>query len=298
MKLLPLISFVAFAGCGSKSIVPDEPTYGLVIPKANSEWRREIIAGFQDAADQVGMKISISEYSDNSPKEILAAASNLPPSEGAPICIVFTRKESIKDVAFKLARKGVDVITIGEDDPDTPRIGHCGEASQDLAYLWDIRVRQLRPRPRNALMIFGDVPVNQRRISGSLYEKSRGWRRYRLRMRSVADASQDDIKWADLVTPVGEDALAFMAGTSKPMIPVDGSAAAIDLVRGDRVPMVFIPNYYQMGLRAARIAREDFVYGTIPNAIISMKYKEVVKETVKWHLEDRYRSAPSVAKRK
>ncbi|MBA3727066.1 MAG: hypothetical protein H0W86_11630 [Armatimonadetes bacterium] len=82
------------------------------------------------------------------------------------------------------------------------------------------------------------------------------------------------------------------------MMPVDGSEAALDLVRSDTVPMAFIPNYYQMGLRAARIAREDFVYGAIPNAIISMKYKEVVKETVKWHLEDRYRSAPSVAKKK
>jgi hypothetical protein len=233
------------------------------------------------------MHFNVAEYDREDVNSIVKATNSLPISR-APVAIFLTDPEVTKATLYSVAKKRRNVITIGADAAISPRVGHSGDDSRDLAYMWDIRVGQMRHRVRRALIIFGNAPVNQTAITAELYKQSDKWRKYKLRTRRLSDLTEDDLDWADLITPIGEEAVSRCLDVDKRLLPVDGSETSLGLLRSGRVDLIFAPGYFEVGLRAARIAREFAVYGSIPNRDIATPYKEVVKDTIDWYLKYRH----------
>ncbi|HET6645207.1 MAG TPA: hypothetical protein VFG65_06890 [Fimbriimonadales bacterium] len=286
MKIAHLLAVALLAGCSGKK-VPPAALYGLVLPKSPSFAKTEILLAYRQVAAKLNMHFNVAEYDREDVNSIVKATNSLPISR-APVAIFLTDPEVTKATLYSVAKKRRNVITIGADAAISPRVGHSGDDSRDLAYMWDIRVGQMRHRVRRALIIFGNAPVNQTAITAELYKQSDKWRKYKLRTRRLSDLTEDDLDWADLITPIGEEAVSRCLDVDKRLLPVDGSETSLGLLRSGRVDLIFAPGYFEVGLRAARIAREFAVYGSIPNRDIATPYKEVVKDTIDWYLKYRH----------
>jgi hypothetical protein len=290
MKRPFLIAFLCVAGCRHSATIPQTPTYNLLIPQGREQWKHEIRSGFLACAAQFNMTASITECDGSDALAISSATAKITDSKGAPVCVVFTQDQAVVPVVERLRTKRMLSITIGEDDANSMREGHCGDAPSTMAYLWSVRFAQMNPRPKRVLLLIGDVPLNKAGITSALYKRSANWTVFALRTKNLGEASAEDYEWADLVTPVGEDAVAAALTNTrdKAIFPVDSSQVTLSAVQSGRITNAFAPNYFQMGYRAARIARERFIQGDIVNNSIAIPYREIDKSLLPGYMRSRY----------
>jgi hypothetical protein len=286
--------------CGCAPQVPadvpkQEPVFGLAVPAAQTEWKKELVRGFAAGANQFHLTFKVVEYAAETEDGIVGAISKIPKGFRTPMCVVFTNADIVMGVVHRARDDDREVITLGEDNAISGRIGHVGESSDSLAYLWSVRAFQRSPVPRHMLVIVGNVPVHRDRIKGALFARSDGWSKFELRMRSVEERpTAETIAWADVVTGIGEDAAAMARTLGKPFFSVDGSPTAIEAVRSSKEKMVLVPDFYQIGYRAARIAREYHITGSLSTSSVSMPYRQVDKGSLEWFERTRYDLPPAV----
>ena len=279
MRVL-LVFCLLLIGCSRR--LPEQPTYVLLLPATNLQWKKEIAEGFSSGAEQFNMKIELADYQNDSPQ----AVKTLPGSKGAPICTVFISKQTAKEAAAQFAEQNKPLIAIGVDDPNANRLAHVGDEPDNIAYKWNIRAQQSMMPPKKVLLVIGTVPLSKDRIVASFFARSDNWTRFELRTRALHQLSPADKHWAESTVAIGEDAVAACSDVVR-LVPVDGSEITLTLLRSRRVAYALVPNYFQIGYRAARIAREQFLQGTIANRAVEIPYKEVVPETVDWYLRRR-----------
>ena len=298
---VPLILLLSVSGCG-KYVEPPKPktaVFAFLLPKSSLPWREEMQRGFEDGAKQFQLDYVIRDYTNTNANGIIEAAESLPDLHDGNVCIAFTSTAPIKETVRTLRDKGINAITVGEDEVLSGRIAHCGESSTDLAYRISIRLSQMRPPAKRVLAIIGDEPVHRNGIKGSLFARSENWKRFELRARAASQAlSAEDLTWADTIVAVGSKAVEIAVRSTARVIPVDGSEATIRGIRTGRYSFALVPDYYQIGYRCVRISREHFVQGSILNPVLSIPYKEIDKPSLEWFLKKRYELPPVVPAKK
>lgn len=292
MRILIGILIIAITACRPEQEIPN-PTYALIIPKSNYYWANDIKNGFEALAKQFHLKHEIREYDQNSAENAVEQTLDVKNQLSTAACIVFTNKDIIQNVHKKLLENNRQIITVGEDDTLVKRIGHIGMATTQMAYHWSIRLSQQSPVPKKVLLLIGDVPLNKERIIGAIYARSDNWKKFKLRTRTTQDVTTEDFQWAQLVTPVGQDAVELCVDYKvSEMIPIDGSDYTLGLLRAGACDIIFAPNYFQMGYRAGRISREYYMQGFLDNPAIELKYDEVDREYLPYFLKKRFDIPP------
>lgn len=297
MRFFALAAVALVCACGERitTIVPPPPTYSLLLPKSASYWREELQKGFEDGAKQFQLDYVIRDFTEPTANSLLEAAETLPKTNGAPVCIAFPTSEPIRTVVRTLRDDSSRVVSIGEGDALSGRVGHVTEHSDQLAYLVAIRARAIRPAPRRWLLLIGDALVQKTAVKGAFFARSDNWKKYELRVRGVSDApTNETLEWADLIIAIGSDAVQATSKAKAPVFAVDGSEETLQGVREGKYQFAFVPDYFQMGFRAVRIAREFFVQGSIRTPTLYIPYKEVDKDTLDWFLKRRYDLPPIV----
>jgi len=295
VKYLPLFLIAFFSNCG-KEIGPEQPPiYGLVIPAGNEQWKREIKDGFQFACREFHVNHVIREYEETNPNSIITAALSVPETERTPICIVFLRREPIAKVASALSEKNRKIITVGVDDASADRVGHIGMSPERLVYLWKIRATQHFPRFRKVLFVFGKEPIKTDRIEGAVFQRSRNWHEFKTRFRESEDLSRDDIAWADIVVCMGFDAVKKARLLNvKSLFPVDSDDNTLKLIESETLPFALAPKYFEMGVRALRLAREQHIKNFIAQPISLLDYAEIDEPSLKLFRTRRYKVTPAI----
>lgn len=290
LSLIPLL-----IGC-SKEIGPKQPPiYGLVVPAGNEQWKKEIKDGFQFAAREFHVNYVIREYEQTNPNSAITAALSIPETERTPICIVFLRREPIAKAAKALMKNNRVMITVGVDDASAERVGHIGMSPERLVYLWKIRATQLFPRFRNALFVFGKEPIKTDRIEGAVFQRSRNWQEFKTRFREGEELSKEDVAWADIVVCIGLDAVnKARLFEAKAIFPVDSSDNTLQLIESEELPFALAPKYFEIGVRALRLAREHHIRNFIAQPISLLDYAEIDKPSLKLFRARRYKVTPGI----
>lgn len=288
-----LAAAVLLAGCGNPSPEGGRPLFGLVLPKGTEDWKREVVAGFRAMAERWQYDIVVKDYSHETPDAILAAVAAVPQLEGIPVCIVFTMRNHVKPVLDKLSEQHRLVITVGEDDAMATRDGHVGMSAERLAYLWKIRMSQLTPKRGRALFVFGSEPLKVERIRGAVYSRSNGEKDFRMRFKALGTVKDEDFSWADIVTPIGADAVSYCRSRAVgKLLPVSSSSETLDMVNSGDASMAITPEYFQMGFRALQLARDIYIMGTTGKPIVSVHYGEADRDSMRIYLDKRYKLPP------
>ncbi|MER3413544.1 MAG: hypothetical protein C4341_04770 [Armatimonadota bacterium] len=289
MRIVVALALACLTGCG-KDEVP-EPTYALLMPESDSSWAREIEAGFSAAAKQFFMKTKTVRYSNEDPESIAEKVGDL---DGGPVVVVTLSSDDAEQLAASLTARKVRYVLIGPDDLAGSRAAHVSGAAWNLAYQWKIRWNQMNPRPRNVLLLFGDVPLPKNDIVSAFYRRSNDWTEYRLRVRNVHDAKDEDTDWAETILAVGEDAVRkCLSIEGQSFVPVDGSATALQAVKSGLVERAYVPNYFQFGYRAARLARDAFLDVLFSPVSLQIPFEEVDPEYLPMFLKKRH-DIPSI----
>ncbi len=266
--------------------MPEQPIYFFLTPATNLQWKQEINQGFMAGAEQFNMKVMLADYQGDSPDAIRDAVKNLPDAKKAPLCITFMSKQTAKVVSTDFASQHKQLIAVGIDDPNASRLAHSGDDPANLAYKWNIRAKQSMIPPKRVLLVIGSVPLSKDRIIAAFFARSANWTTFELRARELPQLTLEDKHWADSTIAIGEDAVSACRDVAR-LVPVDGSETTLNLLRSRRVAYALVPNYFQIGYRACRLAREQFLQGTIANRAVEMPFKEVVPETVDWYVQRR-----------
>ncbi|MCH8275462.1 MAG: hypothetical protein IH851_11805 [Armatimonadetes bacterium] len=263
--------------------------FGLLLPAGDTQWRREVRSGFQLSAEQFNLNTKVVEYEEPTPEAILRAAEQIEAADRVPLCVVFTRREQVAPALAALRKAGRLVLTIGVDDAGESRAGHVGGSANRLVYFWRIRTSQMTPVPKRVLFVFGDAPAKRERIEGAVYRRSDEWRNFRPRFRELEELTEEDIAWADLVTPFGSDAVqkCRQLGASR-ILAADGDDSTLDLVQSGEVALTLAPQHFEHGLRALRLARERYLQGGLSRPVLSIEYEEVDAPSIAWYKEHRY----------
>lgn len=294
MKKILLLLVIFLGACAQKRpTAPPEPLYLFFVPQTTAQWRKEMQKGFESAAKQFNLRWQVIEYSSEA--NLYSAVAERPAVHEAPITIVFTSKQPIRKVALQLKSSKDTLMTLGADDAEAGRIAHSGEDSNNLTSTLSIRIKQMPKLPKNVLMIMGDVPVKKQIIAAELFSISEKWKRFKSKTVDLREVNPEDLKAADLVIPFGEDAVRYCVSRNVPaMLPVDGSEFTLFLLKNKTVQEVIAPDYFQVGYRAGRLAREYYIQRVLANPIVLMPYKEIVNETVDWYVKKRYDLPPAI----
>ncbi|MEO7454169.1 MAG: hypothetical protein ABIV13_05335 [Fimbriimonadales bacterium] len=291
MRWLLLIGIVTFFGCAKeKTYIPPAPTYFLVLPDKPTIWVEHVEKGFLAGCEQLQMECAVKKYGDLAPPALAEFVVAMGDPRKAAITIAFESPEKIKETLDLLSLKDRSAITIGTDDSTAYRLGHVGADAKKLASLLAIRSQSMDPPAKRILLLFGSAPINREMLEASVFRESNKWETFRPRSKTVTEVTEEDFSWCDLVVPIGEDALdKAIASKGTRIIPTDPSQKTLDLLDAERVPTVITNNYFDIGLRASRIAREKFVYGQIQTPILAIQPKEVDRESMQYYLDTRFR---------
>lgn len=290
MRVAATFALLFLIACAREDEVP-HPTYALLIPKTDDAWADEIEAGFAAAAKQFFMQTKTIRYSNEDPENIASKVGNL---GGGPVIVVTLSSDEAERIAASLSARKMRHILIGPDDLAGSRDAHVTGAAANLAYLWKVRWNQTQPPPRNILLLFGDVPLPRNDLISAFYRRSSDWTEYRLRVRSIHDIKNEDFDWAETILAVGEDAVRrCLAAEGQRFVPVDGSDLSLQAVKSGRAERAFVPNYFQFGYRAARLARDVFL-DVLPGPVsLHIPFDEVDAEYLPMFLKQRHR-IPSI----
>jgi hypothetical protein len=280
-------------GCDkNETYIPPPPTYFLLLPESRAIWASHIEQGFLAGCEQLQMECRVSHYSDATPKALADLAIGLGDPKDAPLCIVFQKPDGVAETLDLLSLEQRKAITVGVDVATAFRLGHVGVDAKKLAALVAARAAGLEPRATKLLYLFGGAPIDFKAVEAAAFRESDNWSRYRLRTKLLSEVTDEDFAWADVVIPFGEDALARAEKSSVRIIPVDPSDKAIELLKSGRAPIIIGVNYFDIGFRASRIAREQFLNGRIARPILPIAPKEVDTESLSWYLDKRFEIPP------
>ncbi len=289
MKVAAALMLVCLVACG-KDEVPN-PTYALLLPEGDAWWAREIEAGFSAAAEQFFMKTKTVRYSNEDPESIIESLGDL---NGGTAVVVTLSSDDAERLAASLSARRIRHVLIGPDDQAGSRAAHVTGAAANLAYQWKIRWNQMQPPPRSVLLLFGDVPLPRNDIVSAFYRRSNDWAEYRLRVRTLHDLQDEDVEWAETILAVGDDAVRkCLSVEGQRFVPVDGSDAALQAVESGRAERAFVPNYFQFGYRAARLARDAFLDVLSGPVSLHIPFDEVDAEYLPMFLKKRH-DIPSI----
>ena len=296
MRWLLLIGIVAAVGCGKQgTYIPPPPRYVIVLPDKQSVWIEHAEHGFMAGCEQLQMECVAAKYSAGTTEAIVQAVLDLGDTKGAPATIAFEDPKLIKPVTDALSLKSRQVILVGHDDSGAHRRGYVGPDAKRLAALVAIRSQTLEPPATRILYILGSAPLDPNMLEASAFRESAAWRKYRPRVKKLADVTDADFAWCDLVVPIGEDAQARATASSvKRIIPTEPTEASISLLKSGKAQYVIANNYFDIGLRASRLAREQAVYKSIADPILPIAPKEVDSQSVKLYLETRFKVPPII----
>lgn len=289
MRIVVSAAIALLLGCGNDDL-PD-PVYALLIPQSDAWWAREIEAGFSAAAEQFFIKTKVIRYTNEDAEHIVQKLGDL---DGGPVVVVTLSSDDAERLAASLVARNVRHILIGPDELAGSRLAHVTPSAANLAYQWKVRWNQMEPPPRNVLVLFGDVPIARNDIVSAFYRRSNDWSEYQLRVRSVYEVQDNDVAWANIILAIGEDALRkSFPNPHKQIVPVDGSEAALHALESGTVERVFVPNFFQCGYRAARLARDAFLDVLSAPVSLQIPFEEVDAEYLPMFLKKRY-SIPSI----
>jgi len=285
-----LLLLILAAGCSNQKIdVPPPANYILVIPKTNSVWAEHIRRGFEAGCKQLNMNCTFGAYEGDDPVVIAKTAMGLADSEGAPISMVFSKQELIAPTLDKMSVENRMAIAVGMDNSVAFRAGYVGMDAKKMANLIASRAKGLNPPAKRILYLMGDGLIDFQALQAAAFRESNDWAAYRLRTKHMSEVSDEDFEWSDLVVPFGEDALAkSIASSTRRIFPTDPVDASIELIKSGRAPFMIAENYFDVGFRASRIAREQFVYKAITDPIILVSPREVDKDSIDWYLKQRF----------
>lgn len=281
------------AGCGGADYVP-RPTFTLVLPAGQEQWKREIADGFVETLRAYGYESKIVRYESFDTESIVAAANEAPRGERAAISIVFTRREQVASVVDRLTSLKRDVITVGADDAMVSKAGHVGISAERTVYIWKIRISQLPTMPSRILFLFGNEPIKTERLQGSVYSRSSEGKEFRARFRELTDVTQEDLDWAELVVPVGEDAYLLASKSStRDLFPITGADVVLNAIREGLVSHAITLEHYQVGVRTAQMAR-DYHLQSLRSPVNNLPCEEVDKASLQIHMDRRYKLPPTL----
>lgn len=293
LKLCLVSIAIWLVGCGSRSdIIPDvKPVFYLVVPKTNSQWQREIISGFRAAAEQFRFDSKIVTY-ENSENLSLTLAT-IPYIEKVPICVVCQTDKLAGDLCKEQGKLGRRIVTLICDDPSLPRTAHVGMSPERFYSLWSTRSAQISQRIRNPLFLFGNEPIKSERITALIFKASDDWKKFRPTFRNLDSVTQEEAESADMVTAFGRDAVEkAKLLNGKVIFPVSLDDKTLEeLKRGD-YQFAIGPDYFQVGVRGFRVARDAYLQGIPSQPIIQLQYKEADKESVEFYKDRRYKVPP------
>lgn len=282
-----ILAGLVLGGCGAADYVV-RPSFSLVLPAGEEQWNRDIIAGFRETLDAYGYDSKIIQYESANPDHILKAAQKAPRGKRAPVCIVFTRREQVAPVVNAMTQEKFDVITVGVDDSMVQRVGHVGISAERTAYLWKIRISQMKKIPQRVLLIFGSEPAKTERIIGSFFVRSGKGTEFTVRHKELNEIAQEDIEWADMIVPFGEDSfLQVKELTAKSIFPVSGADTILDEIERGDIERAITDHPFQVGLRTAQMAR-DFHLESLRLPVNNLEPGEVDREFLRRYKEKRY----------
>lgn len=287
--ILLFLLFVCIACNDRKPDVPPPATYILVVPKTDAVWAKHIQQGFDAGCKQLNMDCKFGVYEGEDPTAISKYAMGVADSKGAPVSIVFNNKEIISRTLDLMSVENRKGITIGRDDSVSFRAGHVGMDAKKMAGIIATRAKTLEPAAKRILYLIGDALIDRQALEASAFRESNNWQAYKLRTKLMSEITDADFAWCDLVVPFGEDALAKAVTSSATRIfPTDPVDQSIELIKSGRAPFMIAENYFDVGFRASRIAREQFVYKAITDPILPIAPREVDKESIDWYLKKRF----------
>lgn len=291
MRRLPFaLLLVVGVGCAKHKVdIPPPANYILALPKTDAVWAEQIKSGFEAGCKQLSMNCKFGVYDSDDPTSIAKSVMAISDSAGAPICIVFENEKVIRETLDQLSLASREAITLGRDDSVGFRIGYVGMDAKVIAKNVATRAKNLRSPARRILYLFGDALVDFKALEAAAFRESDDWNAYQLRTKLMSEVTDEDLGWCDLVVPFGEDALKRATDSGAKMIfPTDPTDASLELVKSGRAPFMVADDYFGIGFRASRIARERFVYGGITNPIVLISPREVDKGSVNWYLDKRF----------
>lgn len=292
---VPLFLF-ALCGCANETThIPPPPVYVLALPEKQATWVEHLEKGFLAGCEQLQMDCKAVRYKGGGAEPIAAAVLDQGDTKGAPPSIAFESPELIKQVTDSLSLKGAQAILVGADDSSAYRLGHVGPDAKRLATLVARRSQTLDPPARRILYVLGSGPVDLNMLEASVFRESDQWRKYRPRLKPLTEVTDADFQWCDLVVPIGEDAQSKAIASSVTRIfPTEPNDSSLELLKSGRAAFVIANNYFDIGLRASRIAREQAVYGRIARPILPIAPKEIDSTSLQLYMETRFR-VPEIA---
>jgi hypothetical protein len=292
---LPLIA-LGLLGCNdSTTPIPPTPQYLFFLPESDATWVKHAEQGFMAGCEQARMECRAVRYGKVDGAALAEAIVNEGDTKGAPVSIAFTEPKEIRAVTDALSLENRIAITVGADDSEAYRVGHVGPDAKRLAALVAIRSQALESPARRILYVVGSSPVDMKMLDAAAFRESNHWQKYRPRVKGLSDVTDEDFDWCDLVVPIGEDAQAkAVASDVSRIFPTEPNDQSMELLRSGRAPHVIANNYFDIGLRASRIARERAVYKTIADPVLLIHPKEVDKQSLPVYLETRFNVPPLI----
>jgi hypothetical protein len=100
--------------------------------------------------------------------------------------------------------------------------------------------------------------------------------------------TQQDMDWAELVVPFGEDAfLRAREMKAKQLFPVSGADTVLEAIRLGDITHAITDDPFQVGLRTAQMAR-DYHLESLRNPVNNLDCGEVDAEFLRIYLDKRY----------
>lgn len=290
----PLLLLV---GCSNVTETAGRPVYVMLVPEGESEWRTEIGEGFRAGAEQFGEKAVVIPYQTSELRAAKESLADVPSLDHLAVSVVASGGEAAAELAEALTESGRPVVTVGVDAAASGRVATVTFDCDAIADLWNIRREQTVPNARNVLFVFSDDPVPRKILESEVFRRSSGWKEFRPKFLSIDEVDEKSIEWADAVTPVGESAYRALKGrVEKPLLPISSCESVLKDTEGGTIAHAITPNYFDLGLRAFRLAREHYVTAGLGTVTLALRPNEVDRESVQI-FRDRRRQVPDVVRK-
>lgn len=281
----------------AESAHKEQPVLGLVLPQGDEQWQKELIQGFTSSAKEFVLETQIERYNPNEIDSIVRSVKKVSASKDAPVCIVFLRREHVAPVFEELKNLEPPILNIGADDASVNRCASVAVSWENIAYQWKIRFDQLDEKPKNVLFVYGKVPIRVERFEAAIFSRSNKHKAFTPKYRELENITEEDIMNADLVCPIGYDAFEKVKSLGADhIIPFDGSDDILNLLLDEIIERAFAPPYFELGMRALRLAREYHIRGFVSNPFLTLNASEIDKESINLYLTRRYKLPPTVLK--
>ncbi len=289
--------FLLLVGCSGVTEPASPPVYAMFVPEGESEWRTEVGEGFKAGAAQFGEKAILIPYSTSQLRTAKDKLGDVPSLDHLAVTVVALDSQAAAELAEAFTEAGRPVVTVGVDAAASGRVATVTFDCDAIAKLWNIRREQTTPNAKNILFVFSDDPIPRKILESEVFRRSSEWKEFRPKFLSLDEVDEESLAWADAVTPVGEAAyLALRERGDKPLIPVSSCESVLRDAEGGAIANAITPNYFDLGLRAFRLAREHYVTAGLGTVALALHPNEVDQESVQIY-RDRRRHVPDIVRK-